>query len=438
MLASSLPNKIQLPFANSGSKNTIPVASQIGITAGAASYTDGFPPLTMTPIPSGGVPPSGQDFNGIFNAITAVQQWQSAGGIFKYDLAFSTAIGGYPNGAVLMSTSNKTYWLNLADNNTTDPDSSGAANWTSLAAYGITNITGLAASNVTLTSIQYANRTIVLTGTLTANIQIIFPALQQRWTVINNTTGAFTVTCKTAAGSGAIVTQSSYAEYYGDGTNLVTINAGGTTSYLPTAGGSMTGALNEAQGVNIASGATINLTAATGNYVHITGATGISAITLQQGAQRIVVFDGSLTLSVSASLILPGGANIVTAAGDVAIFVGEASSVVRCVAYIPAGASSTIGVNQTWQNLTASRVVGATYTNTTGKPILVAITTNAAMNTNNNIFNINGVAMAQTGLSSGSNIDVYGNFYMIVPANATYSVTGWNNGGTLTYWSELR
>jgi len=129
MLASEIPAGVPLPFANSGTKNAIPTPSQIGITPGAASLTDGFPPLTMTPIAAGGVPPSGADFNGIFNLITAVQQWQSAGGIFKYDSDFSTAIGGYPAGAVLMSTDNKTQWLNLADNNETDPDSGGAANW---------------------------------------------------------------------------------------------------------------------------------------------------------------------------------------------------------------------------------------------------------------------------------------------------------------------
>jgi hypothetical protein len=133
MLASQLPSKIPLPFASSGTKNTIPTASQIGITAGAASLADGFPPLTFTPISSGGVPPSGADFNGILNLITAVQQWQSAGGIFKYDAAFSTSVGGYPKGAVLMSSTNASTWLNLVDNNTTDPDA-GGANWISLSA----------------------------------------------------------------------------------------------------------------------------------------------------------------------------------------------------------------------------------------------------------------------------------------------------------------
>lgn len=102
------------------------------------------------------------------------------------------------------------------------------------------------------------------------------------------------------------------------------------------AGDTLTGALNEAQGADIASAATVNLTAATGNYVNVTGTTAITGITLAQGAERTVKFAGALTLTNGASLILPSGANITTAAGDVAKFRGEASGVVRCVSYTKA------------------------------------------------------------------------------------------------------
>jgi hypothetical protein len=103
---------------------------------------------------------------------------------------------------------------------------------------------------------------------------------------------------------------------------------------LALTGGTLTGAINEAQGADIASAGTVNLTTATGNYVHITGTTTITAITLAQGAERTVVFDGALTLTNGASLLLPTAANITTVAGDTAVFRGEAASVVRCVAYV--------------------------------------------------------------------------------------------------------
>lgn len=91
-----------------------------------------------------------------------------------------------------------------------------------------------------------------------------------------------------------------------------------------------------AQGADIASATTLNLDTATGDYTHVTGTTAITAITLAQGQERTVVFDGGLTLTHGASLILPGKANILAAAGDSATFRGEASGVVRCVSFMPA------------------------------------------------------------------------------------------------------
>jgi len=120
------PGKLVLPFANSGSKNAIPVPSQIPITPGAASWTDGFPPLTMAAPTSGGVGPSGLDFNGVFYDLSAVALWLNAGGGFPYDAAFSTAVGGYPLGACLLRANGAGYWFSTVDNNVTDPDTGGA------------------------------------------------------------------------------------------------------------------------------------------------------------------------------------------------------------------------------------------------------------------------------------------------------------------------
>lgn len=126
-----------------------------------------------------------------------------------------------------------------------------------------------------------------------------------------------------------------------DGTQFQLLNTPGAT-YMPLSGGTMTGALNEVQGADIASATTTNLQTATGNYIHVTGTTAITAITLSQGARRTVEFTGALTLTNGASLILPGGANIVTAAGDTAVFIGEASSVVRCVSYTKASGAPVL------------------------------------------------------------------------------------------------
>jgi len=76
---------------------------------------------------------------------------------------------------------------------------------------------------MTLTPAQYGKPILTLAGALTGNVQIIFPNLKERWLVQNNTTGNFTITCKTAAGSGGVVVQGGMQEFFGDGTNLVAL-----------------------------------------------------------------------------------------------------------------------------------------------------------------------------------------------------------------------
>lgn len=129
MQSSDVPARFTLPFASSagpGFIRTIPSPSQTG---GAASLTDGFPAVTMQPIATGGIPPFGQDMNGILKQVTQWNQWHGAGGPIIYDATFATAIGGYPKSSVLVATSlDGKCWLNLINNNTSNPDL-GGANW---------------------------------------------------------------------------------------------------------------------------------------------------------------------------------------------------------------------------------------------------------------------------------------------------------------------
>lgn len=222
MQSSNQPGKISVPFANSGSKQPIPVPSQVGIEDARASYTDGFPPLTRTPLAAGGKPPFGTDMNGILNAITAIQQWQSAGGAFKFDSAFAASVGGYPAGAVLARSDNSGFWINATDGNTADPET-GSAGWRPLDA-GST-VVPMASANVTLTSLQAARPVIIITGALTASLQLVLPTYIKQWVVINNATGAFSVMVKTAAGSGVSVSSGSTQAVCGDGSGIVGLTA---------------------------------------------------------------------------------------------------------------------------------------------------------------------------------------------------------------------
>ncbi|MBV7583843.1 phage tail protein [Pseudomonas sp. PDM33] len=62
-------------------------------------------------------------------------------------------------------------------------------------------------SDVTLTSDEVGYGMLVFTGALTANINVVVPNGYQQWVVHNRTSGAFSLTLKTSAGTGVTVTQ---------------------------------------------------------------------------------------------------------------------------------------------------------------------------------------------------------------------------------------
>lgn len=136
MLSTSLPPKFPIAWganANSQYIRSIPQNSQIGIQNGAASLNDGFPPLTFTPESVGGVPPFGQDFNGILNEVTKALQWTQGGGTWPYDATFAGNIGGYWLGAIVESAILPgRFWYSTVDNNLQNPDAYPFTGWIAL------------------------------------------------------------------------------------------------------------------------------------------------------------------------------------------------------------------------------------------------------------------------------------------------------------------
>jgi hypothetical protein len=120
---------------------------------------------------------------------------------------------------------------------------------------------------------------------------------------------------------------------------------GGASGGGSFTGGTLTSALNEAPPVTIASAATVNIGAAAANTVLVSGTTTITAFdTIAAGAIRRVRFLGALTLTHNAtSLILPAGANITTAAGDVATMESLGSGNWRCINYSKVDGTAVIG-----------------------------------------------------------------------------------------------
>ncbi|TCW09241.1 tail collar domain [Raoultella sp. BIGb0138] len=220
---SAIPSRLTVVFSASGDKNTIPVNSTSETLAdGLAAMDSGFPPLTRIALSAGGKPPQGQDFNGIFNDVYTRLQWSDAGMGYPFNAAFSTAISGYPKGAIVPASDYSGQWLNLSNGNSNNPESASGAmtGWVPQDSYGITSITGLAASSVVLSSLQAAKERIILTGALTANINLVFPAWIKVWVVHNNCTGPYSVTCKTASGNGVVVIPGLVSRIFCDGTNI--------------------------------------------------------------------------------------------------------------------------------------------------------------------------------------------------------------------------
>ena len=217
-------------------------------------------------------------------------------------------------------------------------------------------------------------------------------------TVNVNTLGAKTIKklvsgTKTNLASGDIAS-GDFVQVVYDGTDMVWVNRGvavSPSSATDTAAGivelattteTITGtdatraatpdsiaALWESGG-NVASASTV--TFGEGKHFTITGTTTITAFaftTDKAGREFVVNFSGALTLTHNAtSLILPTGANITTAAGDVAVFRSEGSGNFRCISYTRANgapnwrrATNDLGAVST-AVLSGSHGLGATPT----------------------------------------------------------------------------
>jgi len=113
--------------------------------------------------------------------------------------------------------------------------------------------------STTLTAAQYNASVVLVTGALTSAATLVEPTAGE-WTVANGTTGSFTLTVKTSAGTGVLVTQGSTDAVMANGTNVVYMD-------------------NDLSYGAVIAGATINstpiggTTAAAGTFTNLTAAT---------------------------------------------------------------------------------------------------------------------------------------------------------------------
>jgi hypothetical protein len=91
-------------------------------------------------------------------------------------------------------------------------------------------------------------------------------------------------------------------------------------------------------------------------------------------------------------------------------------------------AMSSLGYGQTWQDVSGSRVLGTTYYNTTGKPILVAVNTASGAQMT---LSVGGVIVGKYSQSTGG---IASQLFAAVPSGASYVAAG----GIIGNWAELR
>ncbi len=133
MNRSDAPVKQAVPFGINGQRE--PILSSTPSGDNTASYNSGFPAITMVLKSAGGLPPKGQDMNQILYELSALARWASSGATNTWDAAFSTAIGGYPMGAIVLGTDGTSRYISTTDSNTTNPNTGGAGWFNSTTGY---------------------------------------------------------------------------------------------------------------------------------------------------------------------------------------------------------------------------------------------------------------------------------------------------------------
>jgi len=151
-------------------------------------------------------------------------------------------------------------------------------------------------------------------------------------------------------------------------------------SYASLGANTFTGLQTWSAGANIASAATVDLTAATGNTVVITGTTTTTALTMNAGQQMVLVASGAWPLTHHATnLNIAGGVDVTCSAGDRVFAFKDGGGVVRVAVDRANGVPIIAGGLGTQTNdsapagylgeyLTASLVTGSATALTTATP----------------------------------------------------------------------
>lgn len=405
------PKLIVKPFAKNGQKNVIPENYETSMDSNQATWDQGFGQITMLPVAAGGLPPKGQDFNGILNQISENIVYQSQGGRFKFSPEYAESIGGYPKGAILQSDDEKKEYQSLIDNNKVNfnTESNISASWELVGSkYAIKTEVDLAL----LKKFDKEN----ISGAL-GNDNNKVPSLNLLTTEV-----------------GKLQPKGNYAPAGDYATNTALTNGLGqklnTSSVVQSDGSSTTQVMSQNAVTELVKGKQDK-----GDYALQSSMTQFKSGNhkIDSGsdysAVELYTSDGS---RLSIETIPTGTSN----SGNVIFRTPDGSSV--SVLKIPKKPNDTIAclgdvlaVGQDIVDVTSQRFANEVYTNNTGKPIMVYIHLNQSVSKNKSTFiskdGINWVAVSNSSNAAG----VTSSF--VVPAGWKYKAESVG-----TWWSEMR
>jgi len=291
------------------------------------------------------------------------------------------------------------------------------------------------------------NMFLELTGTGGASTNLIVPANKKLYFIYNNSTGAVTV--KVSGQTGVSVPAAAKMVLVSNGTDIINatnymatltlgsalpVTSGGTGVTTSTGTGStVLSASPTFTGVPLAPTASSGTnTTQIATTAFVAAATGTLGTMSTQNANAVAITGG--TVSGLSSLGVSGTATATTFSGAGTSLTGTAASLsIGGTAATATNATNILGsASQAYGDYIGSRSINTTYTNSTGKPIWVAVAWTAT-GSGNYTATVNG------NLAYFTTQDLYprANVNFIVPIGGTYSVSS-SVGQTPSYWYELR
>lgn len=160
---------------------------------------------------------------------------------------------------------------------------------------------------------------------------------------------------------------------------------------------------------------------------------GTSALSVASAADIVAAIGSTAVANATAATTATSAGTVTTTVASAAVGTTQAnndnSTKIATTEYVQ---NMTLGQGQTWQNVLASRSTGTTYTNSTGRPIVVMIGFSYAT-TQSDVYldsvQIGSVGSLTSGTAGSQTLTLF------VRAGGTYRLT---TGVNVVFWTELR